>query len=104
MNYTLHYAPLSMNGDVIEKNGLNKTQLKNLIGHLTIGKNDTVFLLAFEDIDGESIILVFDRWKPFLEHTHFLCYSNVFLQEYSSYEEAYKVALEMKEESPLCYS
>ena len=29
---------------------------------------------------------------------------NIFLQEYASYEEAYKVALDMAEISPLCYS
>ena len=30
--------------------------------------------------------------------------TDVFLQEYASYEDAFKVALDMKEENPLCYS
>jgi hypothetical protein len=30
--------------------------------------------------------------------------SDTFIHEYESYEEAFKVALQMKEDSPLCYS
>ncbi len=33
-----------------------------------------------------------------------LNYENFYLQEYPSFEEAYKVALDMQETSPLCYN
>lgn len=46
-----------------------------------------IFSMSYDDEIDEDVV-------PFI---------NVYLQEYYSYEEAYKVALLMKEDNPMCY-
>jgi hypothetical protein len=105
MNHTtLYYAPLDLLEDISEMKTKSISSLQGLLADFIIGKEGKVFLLAFEDDDRHSEIFVFDKYSRFLEHKCFSVYNKVFLQEYSSYEEAYKVALDMREPNPLCYN
>jgi hypothetical protein len=102
--YTLYYAPLDLLDDIRETKLKSFSSMHQLLADLIIGKKDIVFLLAFEDNEGHSEIFVFDKYSRIIEHKCLEVYNKVFLQEYKSYEEAYKVALDMQETNPLCYS
>ena len=104
MNYTLYYAPLDLIDDIPATKLKSFNSMHQLLADIIIGKKGIVFLLAFEDNDGHSEIFVFNKYSKIIESKCLEIYSKVFLQEYSSYEEAYKSALEMKEPNPLCYS
>ncbi len=82
----------------------------NVITHKlnSYGLADKVFLLALDD-GYELELIVTENYGTmcyFIEGYIQEMMSNdltISLHEYDSYEEAYKVALDMKEESPLCY-
>lgn len=86
---------------------------KELIDHvcvkLTVEDTEIkVYLISIENHEGENSP-VFVEENP-LNIFHFLVTNTktptifkCFIQEYRSYEEAYKVALDMKECSDLCY-
>lgn len=92
-----------------------KTKLQ-IEGHLLFGvqrKKKVVFLAATEDqiFVSEDIVYVCEFIHRFcsdqnLKHLPHLPLKpyEIFIQEYSSYEAAYKSALEMQEENPLCYN
>lgn len=126
MNYKLHYAPLDLNGQDIQE--LNFEDTLELTAFVMSGTStdEVVFLISIGDevIVTESILFVLKYLqgelyhKPIFDNTlrdlqkEFDDLLNevtkttnidIFLQEYSTYEEAYKVALEMREQSPLCY-
>jgi hypothetical protein len=111
MSYKLHYAKLHLGEQDIPciEFSTSKKRIEYISDIIHAKSEQVVFLLAFEDeIDdsiyiGDSVITFEPLWRisdsdiePFAK--------NAFLQEYSSYEEAYKVALDMKEVSPLCYN
>lgn len=120
MTYKVHYAPLELNGQDI-KCFTFETLVETSAFILTETEIDTevVFLICIDEIlfvsEYISQIVKFtqdwvkeltpavkklDIWEiDELNNMEI----NIFLQEYSSYEEAYKVALDMKETSPLCY-
>jgi len=115
MNYELHYAPLELNGD-IEK--FETKVYNNLVDavkqRMCYDLMDVVFLLAFEPENKKYAEIVITENLSFIVELFegglfgdldlSIDVQRVFIQEYKSYEEAYKVALNMKEESPLCYS
>ena len=120
--YILHYAPVNLNGDIPESSYSNFQSLVTQIDATILNrkfKKPLVYLLAME-IEGENYeqkangeILVTkypDMVGRFLTllHNYAIGKSNLtinfFLQEYTSFEDAYKVALDMRENSPLCYS
>lgn len=87
----------------------NKNEDKRIVYLMSCnGENveDLVFVSQYKDslivmlssmFENESFINIDDKaedWKDPI----------IFLQEYDSYEEAYKVALSMQEEHPFCYS
>ena len=113
MNYKLHYAPLDLNEQDIHCYELRSlTEVTAFILSQTETDKPAVFLIAVESVvfvsDHISLICKFaEDWIKentiqYLEDSSSL-ELNIFLQEYSSYEEAYRSALEMKEECPLCY-
>ena len=71
-----------------------------------------VYLLSFYDEFNKKDLTFVSEHADFivdiLRNTHFSFDSSfatdIFLQEYESYEEAYLVAFNMKENSPLCYT
>lgn len=102
--YTLYYAPLDLLDNIKEVKSKSLSSMQELLADIIIGKKNVVFLLAFEDNDGHSEIFVFDKYSQIFDSKCLGVYNKVFLQEYESYEEAYKVALDMREPNPLCYS
>lgn len=110
INTTLHYASLQLESD-FEK--LMSTE------SISVGDFDYLneligFVLAEASYDCVHLICIDNN--VFVSHTiseicrYIESYSkllheidNIFWQEYSSYEEAYKVALLMQETSPFCY-
>ena len=83
----------------------------NVITHKlnSYGLADKVFLLALDD-GYELELIVTENYGTmccFIEGYIQEMMSNdlvISLHEYDSYQDAYKVALDMKEESPLCYA
>jgi hypothetical protein len=108
MSYKLHYAELNLQEDIFCIEFESKYKLLDYI--VSIYNNnyltylDRVCLVAISDhlivVNSMGRILQFinDELNPIDFN------ENVYLQEYDSYEEAYKVALSMKENNPLCYS
>ncbi len=124
MNYKLHYAPLDLNGQDIKELSFNsKTDMALFVRSIVLPAKlhaDRVYLCAFPE---DEIIVSEDEFfvlSLFEKDCHYLdrFFTGVkvengdvinfpneyFLQEYSSYEDAYKSALEMKEPNPLCYN
>jgi hypothetical protein len=67
-------------------------------------KRECVWLIAKEGSNDVFISESYINIQIFLNKMPlFNTVGNYFLQEYSSYEEAYKVALMINETSPLCY-
>lgn len=111
MNYKLHYAKLDLGEQDIPciEFSTNKKRMQYVSDIIYAKSEQVVFLLAFEDEIDDSIyigdnVMTFEfLWfMPEDEIESFA--KNAYLQEYASYEEAYKVALDMKEISPLCYN
>jgi len=113
METTLHYAPLVLGGDIPRhvfnsKKGVLKFFQNLFLKEPNTHSEKTVYLLAMQ---GEIFISTntcfieelfeskLNSIYPYYEGDG----NDIFLQEYASFEEAYKVALDMKEEDPLCY-
>ena len=106
-NLELYYAKKDLNGDDILKISIKNTYgLIDKIDELCCGKsNGIVYLFATEDANNFVFVTEshLEIQELILEHKRFNSVYQYFLQEYGSYEEAYKVALLMKEVSELCY-
>lgn len=96
-----------------DKSTVSEDELLHLLHPCTDG---TVFLLAFEesyDDDEHNIYSTEIFITQRIEHLRYFAEQMIseatctdvrfYLQEYSSYEDAYSVALSMREPSPLCY-
>jgi hypothetical protein len=102
----LHYASLDLQGDIPCYKFKGIEELRNFVTGI-ISKSDIVYLLVIQDdvFVTENTILISELFDGNLNSVYpFFEGEPIFLQEYASYEEAYKVALDIKEESPLCYS
>ena len=110
MTYRIHYAKLNLQGDIpcLEFNSIDdlRSFIDSIVYPLKL-VNEKIYLLAIDDeiIVTDNGLLVYEIFDgninaldPFYEGV------DIFIQEYSSYEEAYKVALDMREDHPLCYS
>lgn len=123
MNYKLHYASIECQEDIPCFEFETFDELKNHILSILFGSDEScfnrVYLFTYEEIVNnkngiDGAILIEDNVGVL---THYLqcmeieglegslkdLFHTYYLQEYSSYEEAYKVALSMREQSPLCY-
>jgi len=108
--YKLHYAKLNLQGDIpfmVFKTW--RARLSFIMDKIIIPQK-RVYLLSISRIENDLTVFdnvyVFDSYHcvRFLNDKKYNSPYDVFsLHEYSSYEEAYKVALDMKEISPLCY-
>ena len=105
--FKLHYASLDLGDNDIPCFEFKKhSQMINFIDEKCVGRcGKVVWLLAKNNSTdvfiSESHLSIQDYFtRKFLWNIQ----GDYFLQEYSSFEEAYRVALDMAEISPLCYS
>ncbi len=117
MKYKLHYAALELDGDIPCYSFNSQAKLINTIlgfeDHKRMVSNlrnpNEVYLCAIENAphDFDGTILVDHKPEQIIsfikDHTNTPTMKNIFLQVYSSYEEAYNVALNMKSSNHLCY-
>ena len=116
----LYYAEKEFKGDIQEKEFETFKGLRNEIEHI-LAKDDceTVYLLAYEVEDSlgnklesqDNLILVSHKRNDifgYLIDDHFFKpmknLQAMWLYELTSYEDAYKIARDMKEINPLCYN
>lgn len=113
--WVLHYAALNNDGDVQKLEFSSKKKRLDILTDKIIGINGKVFLLAIDVPDGDGSnkyfqIYIFEKWQNFFvdKGNGSPFFSNplyeMHLHEYSSYEDAYLVALNMREANPLCYN
>jgi len=105
MKYKLHYAELNLQGDIpcYEFNKMRK--LIDFIDFKCINnKGNIIWLIASNNINDIFVSDSYLSIENFLEKMP--CWNTsgeYFLQEYSSFQEAYEVALSMMETHKLCY-
>ena len=104
--FKLHYASLDLQGDIPCFEFKKHSDMIDFIDEKCINRNgQVVWLLAkegFTDVfvsESHLSIQDFLNKKSVWQTT-----GNYFLQEYPSFQDAYKVALDMAEISPMCYS
>lgn len=106
--FKLHYASLDLQGDIPCFEFESKYEMLDYVTKLYnnnwVTYLDKVCLIAISDhlIVVNSMNRILNFINAELNHIDFD--TDVFLQEYPSYEQAFKVALDMKEGDPLCYS
>lgn len=105
--YILNFSQLNSDADLEAISFTSAKKRANYIAERVIGiKPERVFTLviSYDDNDNDACdVYVFDEW---------ICIQNVvtsrwksfWLFEWSSYEDAYKNALDLKEVNPMCYS
>lgn len=104
--FKLHYASLDLQGDIPCFQFKNHLDMIDFIDEKCINRNGkVVWLLAKKDSTdvfiSESHLSIQDYFtRKYLWNVS----DDYFLQEYKSFEDAYRVALSMSEISPLCYS
>jgi len=104
----LHYAKLNLQGDIPCYEFNDFTSFIQFLNKETFDKpGNNVQLMAVEDeifvADKDSQIISETLLHIYGEGYFTISDTNVFLQEYDSFEEAYSVALDMRETHPLCY-
>ena len=125
MNYKLHYAPLDLNGQDIQELSFDSAkEISLFISSIILPAklhSDRVYVCTFpqdEIIVSENPFFILSLFENNSFYLHNYATSIVdnngeisialpneyFLQEYETYEEAYKVALDMREPNPLCYN
>ena len=113
--WILHYAALNNDEDVQKLEFSSKNKRLDFLTDKIIGIDGKVFLLAIDVPDGNGSdkyfqIHIFEKWQnmytdkrnlsPFFSNPQY----ELHLHEYASYEDAYLVALNMREANPLCYN
>lgn len=106
MKYKVHYAKLGLDSDIPTYEFNDKYERLKFIWDNTMGrKKECVWLVT---TDREAEVYVTDKCVRVWNYVEFmpLLYDSeeLFLFEFDSYQEAYKVALHMAEVSPMCYS
>ena len=103
--FNLHYASLHNDGDIPCFKFQTHSNMLDFIDEICIGKNgEKVWLIGKDNYTDIFISESHLSIQNFLEKKYtWQTTGDYFLQEYSSFKEAYKVALYMCEISPLCY-
>lgn len=115
----LHYATKDLKGDIPQIELKDQDHLFDYISNVLypefdnteegelINYNDLVFLFSFRDSMDQSEIFISENIASICDFISLMVYldgdDQAFLFECDSFEEAYKMALDMKEESKLCY-
>jgi hypothetical protein len=105
--YKVHHAPKGSFG-ITTHEFKEIEEVIGFIGSIVFPvklKSDTVYLVEFgeEVIVTENGLLVNEIFNNPPYHSNPMEWSEIAIQEYKSYEEAYAVALSIKEVSHLCY-
>ena len=104
--FKLHYASLDLKGDIPCFEFKKHSDMIDFIDEKCINRNGkAVWLLARQGLTDVFVSGSHISIQDFLENKY--CWQTTgdyFLQEYSSFEDAYKVALDMAEIGPLCHS
>ena len=106
----IHYAKLNLQGDIPCLEFTSIEEVRSFIASIVYPVkmvNEKVYVIAIQDevIVTENGLLVEELFDGNLNSAYpFYEGEAIFIQEYPSYDEAYKVALDMKEVSPLCYT
>jgi hypothetical protein len=107
MIHKLNYASLVLDGDIPCYEFKSKDELLAFVGSEMFPlRDDIVYLVCIEDevFVTERGIFVYELFENSLRSVWAYYEGDAcHIHEYSSYEEAYKVALDLKETSPLCY-
>ena len=112
LSYNLFFAPLDLTSDIHALEDINSFELQSyILAESTTNKvylvsvcgkeqvtDDIAFVLRFINLLSDRISTVPDDFSN--EPIDL----DVYFQEYNSFEDAFKVALSMKEENELCYS
>lgn len=106
MKYNVYFSRLNSSMYVEEMSFLSSKKRMFFIADKVIGdKPDRVFTLSVEYDDKHSDVYVFDSQSySCVSHLDNNKFSEFFLFEWESYEEAYRNALSQKETNPLCYN
>ena len=119
MKLHTHTLEQSINGEDVKKQLINSKNglIEAVCDFTTKNKDKGVYVLCFErdrkefkpadEYKATYCILIENRIAPILdllENNMFVKTDNIFLFECPSYEDAYKLALSMREENPLCYN
>lgn len=115
--YKLHYADKDLASDIPCFEFTTFEDLKHFMLEIFERAENCVFLFTFNIKDAQdtdiSEIIITEDWSfiysmfidGYVANIDLVLDVDVFfLQEYESYEDAYAVALDMKECSPLCYN
>jgi hypothetical protein len=102
--FILHHAPREIYSNI---NPLTFNSYKLLVAYAMVeAEIGNVYLISIFDyvFVSEDIAAIFSFYSTFDNRKLINDSIDVFFQEYSSYEDAYKVALDMMEISGLCYN
>lgn len=108
----LHYGCLDQNIDVFTFELSSITELNDKIDELCCGNDpvtNKVYLFAVDGFDGHiEFVFVSESYleieEIILSHKRLKNKKDFFFHEYESFEDAYSVALSLKEVNPLCYN
>lgn len=103
-NLKLYYSELGSDSDIetLEFKSA-KSRMDYIYNKVARCNPKRVFTLIIEHSEDYSSVYVFDKWVC-IDLIAGWGFKEFWLYEWDSYEEAYKNALDIKEESPLCYS
>lgn len=103
--WSLFYAEKNLEGDIPQKIFETNFDLNQYVLEKTKEKTNTVFLVSYDDEEflTDSFKVLFQFLNTMFMNVKSCTSYQVFVFEFGSYEEAYKVALDMKETNPLCY-
>jgi hypothetical protein len=105
--YKIHYAAKKIHGNIPCLEFKTIEDIRSFIFNLTVPlTDDTVYLVSINEeiLITENIAFLIEIFDGKLNSIYpFFEGEEIFIQEYNSYESAYKSALEMKEQNKLCY-
>ena len=107
--YKIYYAPVDLQGDIpcLEFSLIDEVRsfISSIVYPIRM-VNEKIYVVAIQDeiIVTENGLFIDDLFnKQFFSVYPFYECDEIHIQEYLSYEEAYKIALEMREPNRLCY-
>jgi hypothetical protein len=106
-NYELHYAKLNLKGNIPVYKFESFNDLSNYVLKILSSNQDKRVYVIAKDFETRCPIITDDIDDVYFVLNKFPSFgfkSATFIQEYNSFEEAYKVALTMVENNVLCYS
>jgi len=107
MEYKIYYAKLNLTSDIGFFLFQTKESVVEWVMDIALSDPNRVFLVAIQEevFITDNAALVVELFENTLNAAYpYFEGDEIFIQEYNSFEEAYKVALDMKETSPLCYA